>query len=199
MRVLKTAVPGLVLLAALAACGESGTDAEPTAAAPASSATEAPSASAIPETSAAASTAACRTGDVEVSITAQPNAPKGLVAVTNKAGETCTVNGWLTVTLVNAADEPVDVPTRKVEQPGGPVDIELAPGRSAFAGIKWATCDKGDSSCGVGNTIRYDLGESAEGPAAELEGFPAGEQSGITMKSLEVGTLQPATQGVVAW
>ncbi|WP_433794762.1 DUF4232 domain-containing protein [Actinoplanes sp. CA-252034] len=213
MRVLKTALPGLVLLTALAACGDSGDDT--TRAAPAGTGTSA-SAGAQPAggtTSAAPATstgapktggkAKCTTKDVAVTITAQPGddprVQRGLVAVTNTAKQSCTVRGWLTITLVNAADQPVDVPTETVEEPGPDVDVTLKPGTTAFAGIKWTACDKSDAACNVGNTIRFNLTKAATGPAAKLDGFPAAEKSGITMKSLQIGSLQPATQGVVAW
>ncbi len=105
----------------------------------------------------------------------------------------------MAISLVNAADEVVNVPTKKVNEPGPAEAFTVKPGTSAFAGIKWTTCDKGDSSCGVGNTLRYNLEASTDGPVATLEGFPAAESSGITMKSLQIGTLQPSNQGVVAW
>lgn len=207
MRALKTAVPGLVLLSALAACGDSGDTPAPAAAptaasAPATSAAGGATPAASSDGSATGGTA-CRTKDVEVTITAQPGGSateqRGLVAVTNTAKQPCTVNGWLTLTLVNAADEPVEVPTKTVPEPGPAENVTIPPGTTAFAGIKWTPCDKADDSCGVGNTIRYDLTRSAEGPAAQLDGFPAAEKSGLTMKSLLIGTFQPAAQGVVAW
>jgi hypothetical protein len=215
MRALKTVVPGLVLLTALAACGGSGGDT--TTAAPTSTGATTGAATPAGTTPAATSAApatstggaktggksVCGTQDVAVTITAQPGEDKtiqrGLVAVTNTAGRACTVRGWLSITLVNAADEPVSVPTRTVEEPGPAEAIEIRPGTTAFAGIKWTVCDKADANCGVGNTIRYSLTRSTNGPVAKLDGFPAAERSGITMKSLLIGTLQPATQGVVAW
>jgi hypothetical protein len=211
MRALKTVVPGLALLSALAACGDSGdTPASTTPTGAATTATSAPATSAGGATPSASSdgsgtsgAAACTTKDVEVTITAQPGGSaavqRGLVAVTNTAKRPCKVHGWLTIALVNAADEPVDVPTKKVDEPGPAEDVTIPPGTTAFAGIKWTVCDKADTVCGVGNTIRYDLGRSATGPAAKLDGFPDAEKSGITMKSLQIGTLQPAAQGVVAW
>jgi Protein of unknown function (DUF4232) len=208
MRALETIAPGLVLLSVLAACGDSGDSPAPTGAG-------ATTAASVPATAAGGATpakpsdgpgtsgAACTTKDVEVTITAQPGGSattqRGLVAVTNTAKQPCTLNGWLTITLVNAADEPVGVPTETVEEPGPAEDVTIPPGTTAFAGIKWAACDKADADCGVGNTIRYDLRKSKTGPAAKLDGFPDAEKSGITMKSLQIGSLQPATQGVVAW
>ena len=240
MRVAKTAVAGLLLLSALAACGEAAAGTRPAtgvsggpSAGPAAGPSGGPFDSPSDSPSAGSSTgsrtgsagkgsngkrpagqpssgkssgttpAACRTGDLDVDITAQPSRAKatrtGLVAVTNTTSRTCTLRGWLSVTLVNAANEPVAVPTRKVEQPGAATDIKLKPGTSAFAGIKWTLCDKADTACGVGNTIRVGLSGSAKGSAATLDGFPAAEKSAITMKSLSIGTLQPVTQGVVAW
>lgn len=210
MRVLTTAVPGLVLLTALAACGSSspspaGTTpppaTSPTVTTPATDSAAAPAKSTAGTATSGKST--CKTEDVGATITLQPNGTattqRGLVAVTNTSKKTCTVNGWLSITLVNAADEPANVPSETVEEPGPAVAIDLKPGTTAFAGIKWAVCAKSDSTCGVGNTIRYSLTKTTNGPAAKLDGFPAAEKSDIAMKSLEIGSLQPAAQGVVAW
>ncbi|GIF38666.1 DUF4232 domain-containing protein [Actinoplanes xinjiangensis] len=213
MRALTTVVPGLVLLTALAACGSSGGDTAGSAPAstgattpagtPTASGTTSAAPAQSPGGSAGGGKSACGTQDVAVTITAQPGGDttvrRGLVAVTNTAKSACTLRGWLFVTLVNAANEPVGPPAETVEEPGPAQDIEIRPGTTAFAGLKWTACDKADSACHVGNTIRYSLTKSTDGPAAKLDGFPAPEKSGITMKSLLIGSLQPATQGVVAW
>ncbi|MFG1606530.1 DUF4232 domain-containing protein [Actinoplanes sp. NPDC049265] len=145
----------------------------------------------------------CRNDDLAATVTLQParadGAMRGLVAVVNTGKQSCKLEGRAAITLVNAADEAVDVPTREVDEPGAAVRITLRPGTSAFEGIKWTTCDKGDETCGVGNTLRFNVQASTDGPPARLDGFPAPEKSAITMKSLQVGTLQPLTQGVVAW
>lgn len=204
---LKVAVPAMVLLTGLTACGGSGTPvAAPTsvasAAAPASSAaTTAGQPDGQPDGQGGGKID-CVEGDLAVTIAAQGTGAgdeTGMVVVTNNGERGCTVSGWLSFTLVNAAGEPVQVPARKVEEPGGPTDVVIEAGASAFAGIKWTTCDKADSACATGNTIRWSLTGSAEGPAAELEGFPAPERHGITMAALRIGTVQPSRQGVVAW
>jgi hypothetical protein len=146
---------------------------------------------------------ACGNDDLKATVTLQPTrgdgAMRGLVAVVNTGKHSCKLEGRASISLVNAADEVVRVPTREVDEPGEAVAITLRPGRSAFEGIKWTPCDKGDDTCGAGNTLRFNVQASTDGPAAELDGFPAPESSNITMKSLRVGTLQPLTQGVVAW
>ncbi|MEU8658550.1 DUF4232 domain-containing protein [Actinoplanes philippinensis] len=207
MRALTTALPGLLLLTALAGCSEPARDtttAAPPTTGPAAAAPSAGgAASAAPASPKSGGKAKCAVKDVAVTITAQPGddpkVQRGLVAVTNTAKQACTLRGWLTITLVNAADEAVDVPTETVPEPGPEVDVDLKPGTTGFAGIKWTTCDKSETSCGAGNTIRFNLTKSTTGPAAKLDGFPAATKSDITMKSLQIGSLQPATQGVVAW
>jgi hypothetical protein len=75
----------------------------------------------------------------------------------------------------------------------------LRSGGGAFQGMKWQACDRGDGDCPVGNTLRGSLESSAEGVVATLDGFPDPNRSSITMSSLQLGTLQPSPQGVVAW
>lgn len=200
---------GVTLALASVACGDSGSGT------PAPAATTSPAAA--PTTSAAPSQAApsraapsrpaavarvCRNEDVAVTVTmqeAEGRTRRGLVSVENRTKSACRVEGRAAISLSNAADETVRVPTKDVNQPGRAVPITLPPGTNAFEGIKWQTCDKGSSSCPAGNGLRFNLQASTDGPAAALEGFPPGEDSDITMASLEVGTLQPSTQGVVAW
>ena len=146
----------------------------------------------------------CLNGDVKVEVTFQPQAVRGkhrlgLVAVTNTSNHTCKVRGHFAMLLVNAADEPVDVPREDVDEPGKAVTVVVKPGRSAFAGIKWTVCDKAASDCGVGNSMRYNLQKSTDGRAAELIDFPTADNNALVMSSLQIGTLQPSSQGVVAW
>ena len=148
--------------------------------------------------------AACRTRDVSAVITAQPERTDGttrmaMVTLTNTTKHACAVDGWVSISLVNAADEVVPVKTTRVDQPGAPVRTTLRPGTTAFAGLKWTACDKGDASCGAGNTLRFNLEASTDGDVAELEGFPNPAASDITMTKLQLGSLQPSRQGVVAW
>ena len=148
--------------------------------------------------------AACRTGDVKAVVTFQPDrtdraSRMAMVTLTNTTKSACVVDGWASISLVNAADEVVPVKTTQVDQPGAPVRTTLKPGTSAFAGVKWTACDKAVASCGVGNTLRFNLRASTDGDVAELEGFPNPAASDITMAKLQLGSLQPSRQGVVAW
>jgi eukaryotic-like serine/threonine-protein kinase len=147
----------------------------------------------------------CTDADVEITITAQSDDPtdagpqRGLISVANRSTTACRINGRVFVSLYNAADERVPVPTTAVDEPDEAVDILLRPGTGAFQGIKWQTCDRDDADCPTGNSLRASLTRTGRGAAAELEEFPDPSRSQITMKSLKIGTVQPSTQGVVAW
>src|SRR4051812_4418710 len=151
-----------------------------------------------------ASVQACRTQDTSATITAQgdntgTDTPLALVTLTNVSQNKCQVDGRAFVSLVNAANETVSVPTESVDQPGPADVIVLKPKASAYEGIKWRPCDKAEASCGVGNGLRFNLEASTDGSDATLEAFPAPEGSNITMSWLKIGTLQPSRQSVVAW
>ena len=147
---------------------------------------------------------ACRTENLDAVITAQ-NEPSArgtsmaLVQLTNAGSNPCRIDGWASISLVDAADEVVDVPTEKVREPGDPAPTTLKPDASAWFGIKWTGCDKGSPDCPAGNTLRFSLEASTDGDVATLEDFPAAERSDITMSSLKIGSVQPSRQGVVAW
>lgn len=203
---------GLGLALSQQACRTIGaTGAAPTAASPPAVSSPSPataSPSSLPDSSDSGSgggkteAKGCRNDDLDVTVTLQPErdkASRGLVAVTNTGDAPCALEGRAIISLSNAAGETVDVPTEEVDQPGEPVAITLRPGRSAFQGIKWTPCDKGSSTCPAGNGLRFNVQASTDGPPADLDGFPAPEKTDITMKSLQLGTLQPLTQGVVAW
>ncbi|MEV4347706.1 DUF4232 domain-containing protein [Actinoplanes sp. NPDC049596] len=185
-----------------------GTAAAPTvsevAATPSSPATSSsPAKPSSPATTAAdGSVPVCRTSDIEATITLQPgggSTRRGLVTLTNEGDIECTIGGRAAISLKNPADEVVDVPARNVDEPGKAVRSVLKVGSSVFQGIKWTVCDKGDATCAAGNTLVFNLEASTDGRAAKLEGFPAPERNDITMKSLQIGTIQPSRQGVVAW
>jgi uncharacterized protein DUF4232 len=155
------------------------------------------------QTSGKGKISACKADDVKGTVTAQDPLVTGdevraIISLENVSSRTCRVEGWTTVILVNAAGEPAPATVSKVKQPGPAVRIDLKPGHSAPAGLKWTQCDKGDDTCPVGNTLEIGL-PGATGEPATLEEFPAPEKSGIAMKNVQVGPLQLSRQGVVAW
>jgi hypothetical protein len=185
---------------AAAATGCTTTPSASSSSAPPTVGSSSASSPSVSSSSGSDSAAACRTEDMSAVITAQPHAENvALVTLTNAGPDACRVDGWARISLVNAANMVVDVNTEKVDQPGPPTPTTVEPDRSVWAGIKWTTCDKGSSDCAAGNTLKFSLDASADDKPAELEGFPNPEASNITMGSLQIGSLQPSRQGVVAW
>jgi hypothetical protein len=206
-------VPAALLATAITGCAAADLSATP---APATSATTAdapadapaatdatPAATKRPAKPVAVRTAPCGKAAVKATVALQPQRIHGdtlmaMLQLTNTSDASCTLTGWATVLLTNAADDAEDVPVRKVEQPGPSTTVKLGPGTTASAGIKWTRCDKADGDCPTGNFLRVLLPGGAE-VETELEGFPAPEQNNLTMSELQIGTLQPSHQGVVAW
>ena len=151
------------------------------------------------EAAAGGTAAACAPADVSADLTLQPGGTRGLLAVTNTSGSACQVSGSPGVRLLNPAAEPVPLRVSKVDQPGPAEPVVLEPGRTAFGGLKWTGREKSSASCGAGNAIEVELPGASAWTGVELQGFPAPEKVAITMRSIQVGTLQPSNQGVVAW
>jgi hypothetical protein len=141
----------------------------------------------------------CTTADLKADLTKQDFGDVALLTLTNAAKQACTLNGWADVRVLDPTGGPVDIPTTKVDQPGPPVEVVLEPQHSAFAGIKWKACDKRSASCQAGNGIEVVPPGGAGYVDVDLVGFPEPEKVNLTMASIQIGSLQPATQGVVAW
>jgi hypothetical protein len=126
-----------------------------------------------------------------------------LLTLTNAGKRTCRVSGWTDVKLEAADKSTLAGHARKVNQPGAPLAIVLKPGRTAFAGLKWQPCDKASTSCLVASAVRVAAPGSAQHVYAAIHGVAGGSQrvTELTVKSgsLQVGTLQPRPDGVVAW
>jgi hypothetical protein len=129
----------------------------------------------------------CAATDFKVDLNVQPDRPGILLmAVTNNSKK---------------GDQMHDVPKENVEVPGEPVDISLAPGESAFAGVRIELGDKTDPNTMVatgfeanppgteGTTVAEVIG--TEGTSPQYFEFP--------IKSMQVGSLQPAAQGVTVF
>ncbi|HKS47749.1 MAG TPA: DUF4232 domain-containing protein [Amycolatopsis sp.] len=60
-------------------------------------------------------------------------------------------------TFLNEANERVPVPVREVTVPGPGGTINLEPGQSAFAGMKWTDGDKCSASTYVATTLKVTV------------------------------------------
>ncbi|SDT70007.1 DUF4232 domain-containing protein [Actinoplanes derwentensis] len=146
----------------------------------------------------------CLTSDLTATITLRPAQPdstvrEALVALTNATAATCSLNGWLTMTLINAARQVVPVPATKLDKPTQPTTFELEAGGVAYTGLKWISCEKTSASCPVGANIRYSLSLTSDGPVATLTDFPTPKRTRITMSELRTGVLTPSSDQALTW
>ena len=146
------------------------------------------------------STPTCRTEQLHVWL-ARTGAALGTVggylAFTNR-GATCTLQGWPTLKFLGANNGALAVPEQKVEKPGAAPSITLAPGRTAFAGIKWVLGDKAETSTFVATsvTVAPPNHTAVKANLIGTDGKVAGYLE-LPLKSVQVGTLQPSSQGVL--
>ncbi|GGW93851.1 hypothetical protein GCM10010297_14420 [Streptomyces malachitofuscus] len=139
----------LVVLGALASCG-TGSGTPGTSARTSSSA--APASSAVPSESAASTVVRTATGDADPPVTrcrtAELSAAVGRmdpgagqrnfpVVLTNVSSRTCTLYGHPGAAFVDAAGEQLGPDPKRT--PGGAVTVTLAPGDSAWAGLRYAS------------------------------------------------------------
>ncbi|MBO2450254.1 DUF4232 domain-containing protein [Actinomadura barringtoniae] len=120
-----------------------------------------------------------------------------MLTVTNNGSRTCTLYGYPSFGLKNAADELLgDSKTVYVQHPGAATSITLRPGRTAFAGVKWNVCSDGDL---IGGLVLTPPGERSNTPV-NLEGIGHSQEVPslkLCSHSVTAGTFQPSSQGVV--
>ncbi|MFV2083097.1 DUF4232 domain-containing protein [Micromonospora sp. LOL_021] len=199
MRVARAAAAACLIPAALtlAACADAATEEEPTAdAAPTVEADPSGAGSDAPDDG---GTAACASTDLAVDVIFQ-QAGVAMLELTNDSAAPCQLDGWVTLAFERADRSPVDVAQRQVEQPGPPVATDLDPGESAFAGVKWATCDPASTDCAVATTVRVGAPGDSTTVVARTVGLDGEEAVGeLPVADVQIGSIQPSAQGVVAW
>jgi hypothetical protein len=125
----------------------------------------------------------------------------GLLALTNTGRRAATVRGWPTLVFLNAANETVAVPMRKVEIPGAGPPITIGPGETAFAGVRWVVGDKADAKTFVATSLRLTPPGGTGSVNVRVIGVD-GQQGGYVefdLTSAQIGTLQPSSQGVLVF
>jgi hypothetical protein len=200
MRVRTVRVAGslAVLCAVLVACG--GGNSAGGAASVASTSPVATTSAVAPTSAAVATSAVPVAASFRADLTVQ-KAGLGLLALTNTGARQVVVRGWPTLVFLNAADEPVAVPMRKVDVPGAGPSITVGPGETAFAGLRWAVGDKADTSTFVATSMR--LTPPGGGTAVNVNIIGVDGQTGgyteFDLTSAQIGTLQPSSQGVLVF
>ncbi|WP_051799119.1 DUF4232 domain-containing protein [Catenuloplanes japonicus] len=142
----------------------------------------------------------CTGEDIKVDATLM-KAGIALLAITNTSTTACRISGWPKLTLLAADNSALTVPVREVPQPGPATPSDLDPGESAFAGVKWTNCDKAAAGCAVVTTLTVAPEGGGSPVVAKITGVEGGSQTvpELPLSALEVGTIQPSSQGVIAW
>ncbi|MCI2419701.1 DUF4232 domain-containing protein [Saccharopolyspora sp. K220] len=140
----------------------------------------------------------CSATDFSVDLNIQPDRPGVLLmAVTNDSQQSCTLNGWVDLAATDMAGDPItEVPTERVEMPGAPMEINLDPGESAFAGVHLELGDKADPDTFVGTGFTATPPGTAGSTNAEIIGANGEQYFEFPIKSMQIGSLQPSAQGV---
>jgi hypothetical protein len=136
-------------------------------------------------------------GKISAELVHQQAPDSEILVVTNKGTGPLTVDGWPTLSFLNAANGSLAVPVQKVSQPGAATRTTIQPGQSAFAGVKLISGGKGDNDTYVATTTNLTI-PGAPTTVVSLIGDDghAAEYPALDLKSVQVGTFQPAMHGV---
>ncbi|MDN3292538.1 DUF4232 domain-containing protein [Streptomyces ficellus] len=143
--------------------------------------------------------ARCRAAQLKADIQIQQEG-SAMLMLTNKSARTCTVKGYPAYSGLAADNSPLSVRTKRVAHPGAPMLVTLKPGRTAFAGLKWTSCDKADEKCNVlSGVVVTPPGDKAGITATVLgtDGKPVKETLEVSAEGFTTGSLQPASQSVL--
>lgn len=185
---MRATVLALVLAVSATACGASTPSPAPQSQAP----TQASSTG-----SAAASDK--REPTVKVDLTMQGKPGLGLLAATNQSTAPITFQGWPKLTFTNLADEPAAIPVEQKLVPGEGPSITLQPGQTAFAGVQ-LDIDNDANSIALGSMTAELPGiVPTKVTFIGTDGQPIADISKMKVSEAKVGTLQPATQGVLVF
>ncbi|HEV8563128.1 MAG TPA: DUF4232 domain-containing protein [Actinophytocola sp.] len=195
MRALVLSTVTAATLILLAGCGGSNQSAgSSSSAAPTTTTTSAP---ATTHTTSASHQAGATAASFKADLTVQGEG-SALLTLTNSGSQSVTIQGWPTLKFLGANNGALAVPEQKVEKPGAGPQVTLAPGRTAFAGIKWVLGDKADTSTFVATsvTVTPPNHTAVKANLIGTDGKVAGYLE-LPLKSVQVGTLQPSSQGVL--
>ncbi|MEU5852133.1 DUF4232 domain-containing protein [Saccharopolyspora shandongensis] len=143
----------------------------------------------------------CSAKDFKVELNVQPDRPGILLlAVTNNSKRTCHLNGYPTVVPTDMSGQAHnDLKAKQVEIPGKPVAVDLTPGTTGFAGLQIIQGDKADSNAITATGFNVSVPGVSGAINADIVGTTDGGVAEYTIKSMNVGSLQPSSQGVTVF
>ncbi|MFE9427949.1 DUF4232 domain-containing protein [Kitasatospora sp. NPDC006697] len=144
----------------------------------------------------------CRTDELKAEIQIEPpigNNSSALLKLANVGNRTCDLTGYAGLGGLLADNSQLSLDTNRVPFPFPPTTQNLIkPGDNAFAGLKWAPCDKGDETCHVLAGLVVTPPDQTTQLTADLKGLDNRQviQLTVSKAGITIGTLQP-TVGVL--
>ncbi|SDO28447.1 DUF4232 domain-containing protein [Lentzea jiangxiensis] len=136
---------------------------------------------------------------LKAELTLQGKPGLGLLTVTNEGTTPLTFRGWPKLSFTTPADELAAIPVEQKLVPGEGPSITLEPGRTAFAGVRLDVGDEAGSVAIGSMTAELPGATPAEVTVIGADGRPVADLSSLRVSEAEVGTLQPAAQGVLTF
>ncbi|GGN09643.1 hypothetical protein GCM10011609_56750 [Lentzea pudingi] len=135
---------------------------------------------------------------VKAELTMQGKPGLGLLTATNQGTAPITFQGWPKLAFTNPANQPAAIPVEQKLVPGEGPSITLQPGQTAFAGVK---LDVDDANSSAINEMTVELPGMVPAKVAFIgtDGRPIADMSKLKVSEAEVGTMQPAAQGVTVF
>lgn len=187
---MRATILAVVVAVSATACGTSTANQ-----APSNTATTPPSQTSQPSASA---------GDkqqpaIKAELTMQGKPGLGLLAATNQGTAPITFQGWPKLTFTNPAGQPAAIPVEQKLVPGEGPSITLQPGQTAFAGVQLDVDD--DTGSFAINEMMVELPGMVPAKVAFIgtDGQPIADVTRMKVSEAKVGTMQPATQGVLVF
>jgi len=133
---------------------------------------------------------------VKAELTMQGKPGLALLAATNQGTGPITFQGWPKLAFTNAAGGPAAIPVEQKLVPGEGPSITLQPGQTAFAGVQF---DTDDTTSFAINEMTVELPGMVPAKVKFIgtDGQPIADVSSMRVSEAKVGTMQPATQGVL--
>ncbi len=141
-----------------------------------------------------APTSDCAGKDFWITMHPQPDDPGSfLLELQNRSDKSCQVGGWAHLVPVGSKAPRIDVPTEHVETPTPPNnDIRLDPGETAYSGVRAELGDPPVVAAGFDATL-----SDVDGDVPTEVEKPDGQGARIPLTHLQIGTLQPTSEGVL--
>lgn len=136
---------------------------------------------------------------VKAELTMQGKPGLGLLTATNQGTAPITFQGWPKLAFTNPANQPAAIPVEQKLVPGEGPSITLQPGQTAFAGVKLDV--ENDAGSFAINEMTVELPGMAPAKVTFIgtDGRPIADLTTLKVSEAEVGTMQPAAQGVTVF